>query len=250
MRQIVVYLILITSSFSLFSQQHNRNQTSTEIFDKKLSETVSDIDGNTYRTVTIGNQVWMAENLKTTRFNNGIEIPNITADSSWVSLKSSAYCWLNNDETYKNKYGALYNWFAVNTGSLCPVGWHVPADEEWKILEGNVDSRYNVGDTIWNRNRNRGFDVGRRLMATSGWHSEGNGTNDYGFSALPGGERLKRNGRFFISGTNGFWWSSTEYDESRALYRSMLYGIEYMYRFYHPKGFGFSVRCIKDNSKP
>lgn len=211
---------------------------------------ISDIEGNTYRTVGIGNQVWMADNLKTTRYNNGAEIPNITNDSLWTNLTSGAFCWYNNDEANKDKYGGLYNWFAVNTGKLCPVGWHVPSDDEWKTLEGNVDSRYNLGDTIWNRERNRGFDVGRKLMATSGWYSEGNGTNDFGFSALPGGERLKRNGRFFISGTNGFWWSSTEYDQSRAMYRSLLYGIEYMLRNFHPKGFGFSVRCIKDITEP
>jgi len=248
MRQIVVYLILFISSNSLFSQQPNRNQTPTKIIDKEFSESVSDIVGNSYRTIKIGTQVWMTENLKTTKYNNGIEIPNITTDSLWVNLNSGAFCWYNNDLSFKNKYGALYNWFAVNTGNLCPVGWHVPTDEEWKILEGSVDSQFSVGDTIWNRNWNRGFDVGRRLMATSGWDSDGNGTNDFNFSALPGGERLKRNGRFFISDTNGFWWSSTEYDESSAMYRSLLYSVEYMFRFYHPKGFGFSVRCIKDNS--
>jgi len=234
----------------LFSQQPAIDKRIKDISVEKKGETVIDVDGNIYRTVKIGSQVWMAENLRTTRFNNGIEIQNITADSIWVKLENCAYCWYNNDETYKNKYGALYNWYAVNTGKLCPVGWHIPSDEEWKILEGTVDSRFSVGDTVWNRERNRGFDVGQRLMATSGWDSEGNGTNDFGFSALPGGERLKRNGRFFIAGTNGFWWSSTEYNESSAMYRSLLYGVEYMFRFYHPKGFGFSVRCIMDNCKP
>lgn len=250
MKKIAVYLILFTFSIRLFSQQPAIDQSSKEINDEKKGETVIDVDGNIYRTVKIGNQIWMAENLRTTRFNNGIEIQNITADSIWVKLESCAYCWYNNDETFKNKYGALYNWFAVNTGKLCPVGWHVPSDEEWKILEGYVDSYYGVGDTIWNRERNRGFNVGQKLMASSGWHSNGNGTDDFGFSALPGGERLKRNGRFFIEGTNGFWWTSTEYNESSAMYRSLLYGVEYVFRFYHPKGFGFSVRCIMDNCKP
>ncbi len=99
------------------------------------AQTVKDIEGNVYNTVAIGNQVWMAENLKTTRFNDGTAITLVTDNSAWEALTLAAYCFYGNDAPkYKNKYGALYNWFAVNTKKLCPVGWHIPIDKEWTNL--------------------------------------------------------------------------------------------------------------------
>ena len=96
---------------------------------------VVDIDGNVYHTVTIGTQVWMVENLKTTRYNDGTAIPLVTDGTAWAALTTPGYCWYNNDSaTYKNTYGALYNWYAVNTGKLAPTGWHVPTDSEWTVL--------------------------------------------------------------------------------------------------------------------
>jgi len=208
-------------------------------------ETITDIEGNVYKTVVIGKYQWMAENLKTTKYNNGLEIPNVTGSSAWLSLTSGAYCWYNNDKSNAETYGALYNWYAVNTGNLCPVGWRVPSDEEWKYLEGFADSKYTIGDTIWNNSMGRGLDVGQRLKATSGWGSEGNGTDNFGFAALPGGERISR-ARFFIMGSNGFWWSSTEFDSTSATYRCMIFCGEHMLRNRHPKTVGFSVRCIRN----
>ena len=104
--------------------------------------TVADIDGNIYNTVKIGNQAWMAENLKTTKYNNGTEIPLIVDKPAWEALMTGGYCWYNNEDVNKNIYGALYNWYAVNTGNLCPIGWHVPSYNEWDILAaylGGVD---------------------------------------------------------------------------------------------------------------
>jgi hypothetical protein len=99
-------------------------------------DSVTDIDGNIYKTVRIGSQTWMAENLKTTLYNDGTKIPHVTDDSRWVTLETGAYRWYMNDENqYKGLYGALYNWYTVKGGKLCPVGWHVPGDEEWKKLE-------------------------------------------------------------------------------------------------------------------
>src|SRR4030043_1071771 len=98
--------------------------------------TISDADGNTYATVTIGSQIWMKENLKTTRLNSGTSIPLVTDNTGWANSITPVYCWYNNNEsTYKNIYGALYNWYTVTTGNLCPLGWHVPTDGDWKILE-------------------------------------------------------------------------------------------------------------------
>ncbi len=96
---------------------------------------VADVEGNLYSTVTIGTQVWMAENLRTTKLNDNTPIPNVTGDTDWINLSTPAYCWLRNEIQYKDVYGALYNWYTVSTGNLCPTGWHVPTDEEYKILE-------------------------------------------------------------------------------------------------------------------
>jgi uncharacterized protein (TIGR02145 family) len=209
------------------------------------SGTVTDIDGNVYQTVVIGNYLWLAENLKTTSYSNGSKIPNITDSIAWTGLISGAYCWYQNDEGNAKTYGAIYNWYAVNTGRLCPDGWRVPADNEWKDLEGSADTRFGRGDPAWDEQGGRGQDAGRRLKATSGWSSHGSGTDDTGFSAMPGGERCS-SGRFFVGGRSGFWWSSSGYGESSAWYRNMIYGLDDIYRNIHPKWMGFSVRCIRD----
>jgi len=208
--------------------------------------TVFDIDDNVYKTVVIGKYVWMAENLKTTTYNNGTKIPNVTGSSDWSGLSSCAYCWYNNNETTADTFGVLYNWYAVNTDNLCPNGWRVPSDEEWKYLEGYSDTQFGVGDTVWNKTGMRGFDAAHRLKASSGWYSGRNGTDNFGFSALPAGERLSRDGRFYIIGKNGFWWSSTQDGASTAWYRSIIYAFENVCRSQHDKRFGFSVRCLRD----
>jgi uncharacterized protein (TIGR02145 family) len=129
--------------------------------------------------------------------------------------------------------GVLYNWYAVNTDNLCPNGWRVPSDEEWKYLEGYSDTQFGVGDTVWNKIGMRGYDAAHQLKASSGWYSGRNGTDNFGFSALPAGKRLSRNGRFFIIGRNGFWWSSTQNGASTAWYRSIIYAFENVSRGYH-----------------
>ena len=193
---------------------------------------VYDLEGNEYKTVIIGNQEWMAENLRTTKYNNGAAIPNITSSSDWSILTTDAYAWYNNDEaSFKDDYGALYNWFAVNTGNLCPTGWHVPTDAEWTALEVYV-----------------GGGAGTKLKATSGWDSGGNGTNEYGFSALPGGGRYFGYGYFGNMGVIGAWWSSTEYDATHAYYRYLhYYSGNLTYDYHNNKMHGFSVRCVRDN---
>jgi uncharacterized protein (TIGR02145 family) len=211
---------------------------------KRSDNTVKDIDGNVYKTVIIGRYKWMAENLKTTAYNNGIRLPNVTKQSEWIRLHTGAYCWYNNNQSYADTFGLLYNWHAVSTGKLCPDGWRVPTDDEWKYLEGNVDSRFGIGDTVWNKPGLRGLDAGQRLRAISGWRPGIPGTDNFGFSGLPGGEHLTH---FYAGGSSGFWWSSTEASASSAWYRNLIYSFEYVARDTHPKRMGFSVRCIKDN---
>ncbi len=158
------------------------------------SDTVTDIDGNVYHTVTIGTQVWLVENLKTTRYNDGTSIPLVTDSAAWSNADTSAYCWYNNDIANKNTYGALYNWFTVNTGKLAIAGWHIPTDAEWTTL-----TDYLGGESI----------AGGKLKetGTTHWRSPNAGaTNESGFTALPGGHR-DVNGTFSAMGDDGFWWS-------------------------------------------
>ena len=193
--------------------------------------TVTDADGNVYATVIIGEQEWMAENLKTTKYNDGTDIPHVTDNGAWANLTTGAYCWYNNDQTaYGDTYGALYNWYAVETGKLCPTGWHVPTDAEWTQL-----TDYLGGDDI----------AGGKLKATSGWSNNGNGTDDYGFSALPGGSRGTY-GSFYYVGYYGCWWSATERSTNYAWSRYMYYYDFDVYWSSNYKEYGFSVRCLRD----
>jgi uncharacterized protein (TIGR02145 family) len=213
---------------------------------------VTDIDGNVYNTTTIGTQVWMVENLKTTKFNDGTDINNVTDSIAWRSLGTPAYCWYRHDSgTNKNTYGALYNWYAVNTGKLCPIGWHIPSDVEWKILENYlIDSGYNYDETT------TGNKYAKTLACAVGWASSTNigavGNTDYiakinvtGFTALPGGARSFI-GSFDYIGSYGSWWSSSDDYAHFAWGRSLSYDSEGMTRFSVTKTLGFSVRCLRD----
>lgn len=194
--------------------------------------TVTDIDGNVYHYITIGTQTWMVENLKTTRYRNGDAIPNVTDGGQWSGLTTGAYCNYNNDANNATTYGRLYNWYAViDSRKIAPAGWHVATDNDWQIL---VD--YVGGSDI----------AGTKLKSTSGWYSDGNGTNDYGFTALPGGYRYY-DGTFANMSNNGLWWSSTEYDATDAWYRGTGYAGTHVGRGYGNKKNGFSIRCVRDN---
>jgi len=160
------------------------------------------------------------------------------------------YCY-DNDTNNCNTYGGLYQWdemmqYTTQQGAqgICPDGWHVPSDEEWKILEGAVDSQYPVGDPEWDQHGFRGYDAGTNLKTTSGW-SYGNGTDLYGFAALPGGYRYG-NGFFYGIGSYGYWWSFTEYSSSYAWYRTLRYYYDGVRRSSNYKTSGFSLRCLKD----
>jgi len=195
----------------------------------------TDADTNNYATVTIGNQVWMAENLKTTVYNDGSSIPLVTGSTDWAFLSTPGYCW------YSNYTGALYNWYAVNTAKLAPVGWHVPTDDEWKQLEmelGMIQEQANATGP-------RGTNQGAQLKSQSGWNSNGNGSNTSGFSALPGGCRYS-NGGFYVLGAGGYWWTSTQFSTTDAWDRIMSSDNDIVYRFDNLKTHGFSVRCVKD----
>lgn len=198
-----------------------------------VAETVTDFDGNIYHTVQIGNQLWTVENLRVTKYNDGTDIPKVIDNGAWAALTTDAYCAYNNDENNVPTYGLLYNWYAVNTGKLAPAGWRVPTEADWTILENAV-----VGGS---------GTAGTKLKATLGWNENisGNGTDDYGFRALPGGSR-NDNGNFINLGYSGNWWSTVENDEGYAWERSMDYDYTYVYRNNFSKVDGLAVRLVRD----
>ena len=201
---------------------------------KKEKDEVKDIEGNVYHTVTIGTQVWMVENLKTTRYKDGSDIPHITGTDEWKDLNSPGYCWYDNDIANLNPYGALYNWYVVNTGKLCPEGWHVPTADEWYSLVSYVDPV-------------EGNEVGKlKETGTSHWNSPNTGaTNETGLALLPGGGR-DDDGVFQYKGMLGQYYSLYEDNASQArgyifFSDKSTYGIRVDF-----KTWGHSVRCIKD----
>jgi uncharacterized protein (TIGR02145 family) len=202
-----------------------------------VGETVADIDGNVYHIVVIGTQVWMVENLQTTKYNDGTEIPLVTDDDVWYNLNAPGYCWYNNDEkANRNTHGALYNWHALHTGKLCPAGWHVPSDKEWAVL-----ADYLGGDAI----------AGGKMKETGSihWLSPNAGaSNSSGFTALPSGFRGKTG---FIAGNHGpdsigLFWSDTAFDSIDGWTRYLLFDNSGLGRNNGGKYHGFSVRCLKD----
>jgi uncharacterized protein (TIGR02145 family) len=183
---------------------------------------IADVDGNTYNIVTIGSQVWMAENLKTTLYNNSSAITNVTDGTAWTTLVTPAYCWFNNDLANKTLYGALYNWFTLDAASngsknVCPTGWHVPTDAEFQTLESYLGMAPADLD-VWGF---RGTNQGTQMKNTTGWNTGENGTNTSGFSALAGGYRYGASGAFNDIGNLSYWWSSTAVDATTAWYRRL-----------------------------
>lgn len=205
------------------------------------AQTVTDVEGNIYKTITIGKQVWMKENLKTTKYNDGKAILLVTDDKAWGTLTTPAYCWYKNDaKAYKNTFGALYNWYTVNTNKLCPRGWHSPTNSEWTILTDYLGGESVAGGKL-------------KEKGTTHWENPNSGaTNESGFDALPSGYR-NYTGAFDISGSNdiyfrsnGCWWSSSELSDFSAYYRRLYNAYNSIYSSPSVKQFGYSVRCLRD----
>jgi uncharacterized protein (TIGR02145 family) len=201
--------------------------------DKSDTELITDVDGNKYHTVTIGTQVWMVENLKTTRYNDSTEIQLVTDNTQWQNLTTGVYCWYNNNETYKSTYGTLYNWYAASTDKLCPAGWHVPTDDEWTEL-----TAYLLGEDV----------AGGKMKETGtiNWSSPNiDATDESGFKALPGGCR-NWDGTFDLVKEYGFWWSSTSADADDSWSRYLKHDNSTTVKYGANNKDGLSVRCIQD----
>jgi uncharacterized protein (TIGR02145 family) len=212
--------------------------------------TVTDIDLNTYATVQIGNQCWMAENLRTTAYSNGAPIPNVQIDNIWIQWTSGAWAHNSNDVQYDIPYGKLYNWYAVvDAQNVCPTGWHVPTDAEWQQMElalGMPSGALGV-----NGMRGVAQNIGGKLKSTGTqyWTSPNTGANNNtAFSAVPGGARVAISGGFVTTGNNGYWWSSSQGDAGPdyAWFRQLEYDESGILREDTRKGNGHSVRCVRD----
>ena len=201
-------------------------------------------EGQEYNTQLIGNQCWLKENL-----NIGTMVNGTTTQTDNDTIEK--YCYDNNPVNCET-YGGLYQWdemmqYASAQGAqgICPPDWHLPTDEEWKQLEGEVDSLFGYPDPEWNTNGFRGYDAGLNLKATNSWLNNGNGNDLYGFTALPGGYRHS-NGNFDHLGYIAFFWTSSVGSSSYRRMRRLSYDSDKIYRYSYTKSYGFSVRCVKE----
>ncbi|MBI5539606.1 MAG: T9SS type A sorting domain-containing protein [Bacteroidia bacterium] len=203
---------------------------------KNNAQTISDIDGNVYNTVVINNRIWMQENLKVTKYRDGTIIPNVTINSSWANLSTGAYCDYNNVPTNSISYGRLYNWYTVNDiHGICPDGWYVPTDEDWGSLLSFLGGDSFSGGLL-------------KETGTVHWTSPNTGaTNASGFTALPAGTRYI-DGVFGLIGSQGRFWSSTEYNITQAWWLILTNSSAASNKSYNVKTYGVSIRCIKDTA--
>jgi uncharacterized protein (TIGR02145 family) len=211
------------------------NGKTTAVFNPSVTYgNMTDQDGNIYKTVTIGTQTWMAENLRTTKYNDGTSIPNVTSSSEWTDLTTGAYCNYNNTTNTDTiaTYGRLFNWYAVNTGKLAPKGWHVPTNADWTTLTNYLGGQALAGNKL-------------KETDTTHWCSPNSwSTNETGFTALPGGGLYDYG--FDYIGYVGDWWTATEITTGYAWRWEIGYNISYVFSNSPPNLRGFSVRCVKD----
>jgi uncharacterized protein (TIGR02145 family) len=214
------------------------------VFNPKLNYgSLKDIDGNIYKTIQIGPQTWMAENLKATKYNDGSPITFVGPTDMWFVTGKAEYCWFaNSDIRFRNTYGALYNWYAVNSLKLCPVGWHVPEDSEWQVLKDYL------GGAAY---------IGNKIKETGGIHwfnPDINTTNESGFTALPGGYRnfegtfKSQSANNIWKGTEAYWWTSTMAYSQGAFYMAIFAGSNSLLKSSWRFEMGHSVRCVKNNN--
>jgi len=235
------YILQVTGADIAPYVQQNLEITGNMTLDIIVNRTLTDIDGNVYHTVKIGDQWWMAENLKVTQYRNGDPIPNVTDETEWTNLTTGAYCNYDNDANNVATYGHLYNWFVVrDIRYIAPEGWHVPSAEEWLTLADYLGGADVAGGKL-------------KETGTTHWTSPNEAaTNESGFTALPGGYRASTTGSFYNLGNRGYWWSSTSYfnpifNTNNALIRYIFYNYSTLIAYNERQEYGYSVRCLKEN---
>lgn len=218
---------------------------------KREGKGVKDVDGDFYKTVIIGDQEWMSENLKITKYNDGTEIPLVTDHSKWASnqedaLENPMMCYFANSLINKEKYGALYNFYVIDkttnaNKNVCPTGWHVPSDIEWEELMQFISNDQSVGsknDNVWK-------EIASYLKSENTWEEGENNSNVYGFSGNPSGTR------YYIGYFNGiksdvYWWSATYSGAANAWLRNLNFKNNNVKRSNLKREYGFSIRCVRD----
>ncbi len=237
MKNLKLFLVVTIATIAMFATSCSKSDDndSNQIQPSPITTTISDLDGNTYNTITIGNQVWMKENLKVSKYRNGDIIPQVQDPNQWSNLTTGAWCYYTNQSSNGLVYGKLYNWYAVNDSrGLAPQGWHIPNYNEWNELD------YFLGTIAVSGGK-------MKETGTTHWASPNTGaTNESNFTGLPGGLRLNA-GNFESIGKLGYWWSS---EPALSLEGPLNYHLGHNYTYlmtYHNyKEYGFSVRCIKD----
>jgi uncharacterized protein (TIGR02145 family) len=241
MKLFLVFCFVLFQTF-ISAQTHYEQKA---IYNNNDLDLLTDIDGNQYKVVRIGDQVWMAENLRTSRFRNGDKLDYIKSNDKWSKSKKAAWSWYENDPLNDSLYGKLYNSYSVNDKRcLCPTGWHVPSKNEWNILKEFLQFTYGTKN------------YQNLLKSNYGWHQELNGIDYIGFNGLPGGFRSYRyyderlynpldppsNTTFYHAHFFGVWWLSSN-DYFFLSYKDLIYPKQLDSRY---SSFGFSVRCVKD----
>ena len=220
---LIILSSCLLASYSIILSGCNKDD------DDKVT-TVEDVDGNVYTTTTIGTQVWMTSELRTTMFCDGSPIPLVTDDSEWDNTDESAYCWYNNDQSLFDF--ALYNWYVVESDCLCPEGWHVPSESEWDILK-----EFLGGQEV----------AGGKMKQPDMWFLDNSiGNNEYGFTAIPTGRREAGVGFLPNNSEEGGWWTSTPHSATRSKTRYLRHEDTELKSGNLPLNDGISVRCIKD----
>jgi len=223
-----IFTLLIILFLFLGCSTNNDDSNST-------TNTVVDIDGNSYQIINICNQKWTKKNLNVSHYKNGDIIPQVTDPSLWASLTTGAWCYYNNDPANETTYGKLYNWYAVNDPrGLAMTGWHIPTDSEWTTLTDCLGGMSVAGGKM------------KEDSTLHWWDSNINATNSSGFTGLPGGGRRPDGESIYIGGF-GIWWSSTEdINTTKALNIGLSYDNGSTERLADNKNFGLSIRCVKD----
>jgi uncharacterized protein (TIGR02145 family) len=233
MKKLVLRVFVLLSIAIIYTACNDDNEEDEPTDPNK--GTVTDSQGNSYPTVKIGEQWWMAENLTSTSFSNGEDIPNVIAVGEWASTEAAGYCNFDNDSAKGDVYGRLYNYYAAVDGrNICPEGWHVPNDDEWTELVQFLGGPDVAGGKL-------------KQTGTDLWSSpNGDATNETGFTAIPGGSRTAIEGLYVGLGINGGMWSTTAQSAEKAYVWNVTSTDGAMNHFDQRKNTGWAVRCVKD----